>query len=105
MATLVYGPHNLEIDFEERVLAHLKVAVLSKLRRNESFSLSWVEDASTGHGRSSLWMHPAVPLHFRFAESHQPKLNRAWIEQMLSLASMHGELVILPEPEEQRQDV
>ncbi|WKK73021.1 hypothetical protein Q0F99_09270 [Rathayibacter oskolensis] len=61
MATLTYGPQNLEIEFEERVLAHLKVAVLSKLRRNEAFSLSWSEDASTGHGRSSVWLHPSVP--------------------------------------------
>ncbi|WP_367948644.1 hypothetical protein [Rathayibacter sp. VKM Ac-2857] len=103
MATLTYGPQNLEIEFEERVLAHLKVAVLSKLRRNEAFSLSWTEDASTGHGRSSVWLHPSVPLHFRFADTHQPKLNRAWIEQMLSVASMHGELSVLPEPEEPRQ--
>jgi hypothetical protein len=102
VATLIYGPQNLEIEFEERVLAHLKVAVLSKLRRNEAFSLSWAEDASTGHGRSSVWLHPAVPLHFRFRETHQQKLNRAWIEQMLSAASMHGELAVTPEPQEPR---
>jgi hypothetical protein len=103
VATLTYGPQNLEIEFEERVLAHLKVAVLSKLRRNEAFSLSWTEDASSGHGRSSVWLHPSVPLHFRFRDTHQPKLNRAWIEQMLSVASMHGELSVIPEPAEQRQ--
>ena len=74
--------------------------MLSKLRRNEAFSLSWTEDASTGHGRSSVWLHPAVPLHFQFREAHQQKLNRAWIEQFVSSANNTGEMLVVPEPQE-----
>lgn len=52
------GPHMIKID--DRVLAHLKVLVGSKLRRNEPFLLSWQEPADEGHGRSSVWIHTAV---------------------------------------------
>ncbi|NQX28427.1 hypothetical protein HQQ81_13855 [Microbacteriaceae bacterium VKM Ac-2854] len=98
MATLIYGPQNLHVEFDERVLAHVKVAVLAKLRRSESFSLSWVEGESAGHGRSSIWLNPAVPLQFRFRERSRQRLNRAWVEEMLQSANLHGELTIGPEP-------
>lgn len=98
MATLIYGPQNLHVEFDERVLAHVKVAVLAKLRRSESFSLSWVEGEAAGHGRSSIWLNPAVALQFRFRERSRQRLNRAWVEQMLESANLHGELTIGPEP-------
>lgn len=98
MGTLIYGPQALEIELDDRVLAHLRVVVLSKLRRAEAFSLSWIENESTGHGRSSIWLHPAVPVRFRFRETAPPHLNRAWIDQMMEEAGVHGELVLGPEP-------
>lgn len=41
MGTLHYGGSEAPIHIEERALAHLKVIVATKLRRNESFTLSW----------------------------------------------------------------
>ena len=40
MGTMQYGSGS-EIQIEDRALAHLKVAIATKLRRNESFTLSW----------------------------------------------------------------
>ncbi|NQX12507.1 hypothetical protein HQQ80_12775 [Microbacteriaceae bacterium VKM Ac-2855] len=100
MATLIYGPQRLEVEFGERELAHLKVAVLAKLRRSESFSLAWTEPERHGHGRSSIWVHPAIAMQFRFRERSRQRLNRAWVEQMLEAASLHGELTMMPEPTE-----
>ncbi|QHC67783.1 hypothetical protein Q0F99_04455 [Rathayibacter oskolensis] len=99
MGRLIYGPQSLEIDFDDRLLAHLKVAMLTKMRRNESFSLSWAEPESTGFGRSSVWIHPTTPLHFRFHVAKRPALNRTWIEQFVSVANNTGEMVVGPEPE------
>ncbi|AJM77031.1 hypothetical protein [Rathayibacter toxicus] len=99
MGRLIYGPQSLEIELDDRLLAHLKVAMLAKMRRNESFSLSWTEPESSGHGRSSVWVHPTTPLHFRFSGSKRPSLNRAWIEQFMAGANNTGEMNIIPEPD------
>ncbi len=100
MGRLVYGSGETEIDFDDRVLAHLKVVMVTKLRRDESFLLSWQHGQEDGSGRSSIWVHPAIPLHFRFYGNKQPPLNRAWIEEMMLSANSTGGLRIVPEPEE-----
>lgn len=98
MGRLIYGPQALEIDFDDRLLAHLKVAMFTKMRRNESFSLSWREPESMGYGRSSVWVHPSTPLHYRFHGSKRPALNRAWIEQLVASANNTGEMTVMSEP-------
>ncbi|MCJ1686436.1 MULTISPECIES: hypothetical protein [Rathayibacter] len=100
MGRLIYGPQSLEIDFDDRLLAHLKVAMFAKMRRNESFSLSWTEPESSGYGRSSVWIHPTTPLHFRFHGGRRPALNRAWIDELIAHANSTGELVLTEEPPE-----
>lgn len=102
MGKLIYGSPGTEIEIEDRVLAHLKVAIIAKLRRNENFSLSWQHGQEGGGGRSTIWIHPAIPLHFKFSGNRQPTLNRAWIEAMLHTANSTAGLQIVPEPEEQR---
>ncbi|PPG65692.1 hypothetical protein C5C31_03375 [Rathayibacter rathayi] len=100
MGRLIYGPQSLEIEFEDRLLAHLKVAMFTKMRRNESFSLSWSEPESSVYGRSSIWVHPATALHFRFHGSKRPSLNRQWIEQFIASANTTGEMTVASEPPE-----
>lgn len=46
MGTIRYGDSN-EIHIEDRALSHLKVAIATKLRRNESFTLSWKHPEGT----------------------------------------------------------
>lgn len=94
MGKLIYG-HNEVIDIEDRLLAHLKMAIVTKLRRDEKFSLSWVHE---GAGRSTIWIHPSIPLQFRFDGSRQPALNRAWVEALLTSANSTGGLQLVPEP-------
>ncbi len=100
MGTLLYGSPPSEIPMEDRLLAHLKVVIVNKLRRSEPFLLSWEISPADGSGRRSVWMHESIPLQFRFVGSRVPVLNSAWIEQMM-LASMSSEgLRIMPEPPE-----
>jgi len=81
MGLLVYaGSESYEI--EDRVLAHAKIAITSKLRRNECFLLNWSVPASSGSGRVSIWLSPAIPLQFRFSGSKPPELNRVWLEAL-----------------------
>jgi hypothetical protein len=81
MGVLVYaGSESYEI--EDRALAHVKIAITSKLRRNESFLLNWSVPASAGSGRVSIWLSPAIPLQFRFSGSKPLELSRIWLEAL-----------------------
>ncbi|WP_259537315.1 DUF7882 family protein [Herbiconiux daphne] len=97
MGVLMYGPSASEIDIDDRLLAHLKVVMLSKLRRSESFTISWDIDPDQGSGRETIWIHPAIPLRFRFSGSRPPQLNRAWLDQ-LARAANRGDLRLSTEP-------
>lgn len=83
-------------QFDDRVLAHLQVVMLNKLRRRESFSFSWEEP----RGLVSIWVHPSVALQFIYSGSRTPSLNRSWLELLADSANSTGGLHTLPEPPE-----
>jgi hypothetical protein len=86
MGTLTYAGVDYTID--DRVLAHLKIAITAKLRVGEAFLLNWAIPATEGSGRISLWISPQISLTYRFAGSKPPELNRRWIDALTR--SSHG---------------
>ncbi|HWT32312.1 MAG TPA: ATP-dependent DNA ligase [Microbacterium sp.] len=90
----------VKVDLDDRVLAHLVVVIGAKLRRGESFHFSWREDLSVGGGRTTVWMHPGVPLVYKFSGSRRPSLNRAWVDALAMTANTPGGLYVVPEPAE-----
>jgi hypothetical protein len=100
---LLYGRPAEEIEIEDRMLAHLKIVILAKLRRSEAFAFSFQHDVSDGSGRSTIWLHPSIPLQFNFLGSQQPAINRAWLEALVVAANSVDGLRILPEPTEERE--
>ncbi len=100
MGKFIYGTPAIAVDFDDRVLAHLKVVMLAKVRRGESFMLNWDYEAAAGSGHSSIWIHPSIPLQFDFLGSREPALNRTWIEELVKLSNTPGGLRIIPEPPE-----
>ena len=100
MGKLVYG-HHASLDVEDRLLAHLKLAVVAKLRRDEKFTISWMHE--DGSGRSTVWVHPSIPLQFQFDGSRAPIINRAWVEALMMSANSTGGLQMVPEPPAQPQ--
>ncbi len=98
MGTLHYGGSENPIHIEERALAHLKVVVATKLRRNESFTLSWRHpEGDESHGRSTIWLHPSIPLRFTFDEPGAPELNLKWVEALMHSASSSGGITLVDE--------
>jgi hypothetical protein len=72
-------------DFEDRFLAHVQVVLAQKMRRHESFLLSWTAPAhEEAYGRVSVWISPAAVVSFRFAGSRTAALNHAWLETMIT---------------------
>ncbi|RNE62628.1 DUF7882 family protein [Cryobacterium tepidiphilum] len=98
MGKLIYGSPGTAIEIEDRALAHLKVAMLAKLRRDEKFALSWQHGAEGGGGRSTVWVHPSIPLQFIFNGGKQPTLNKAWVELLVETANSGSGIQLLPEP-------
>lgn len=97
MGTLRYGGSNDGIPIEDRALAHLKVAIATKLRRNESFTLSWRDPENGEHGRETIWLHPSIPLRFVFASPETPQLSREWIENLAHSANSSGGITLVEE--------
>jgi hypothetical protein len=97
MGKLTYDS-TVVVDFDDRLLAHLQMVIATKLRRGESFAFSWRDDAAVGDGRTTIWLHPALPLVFKYYGGKQPAINRAWVEALLQTANSSAGLHIVPEP-------
>lgn len=94
---IYYGGAAEPISVEDRALAHLKVVIATKLRRNESFTLSWRHPEGDRPGRSTIWLHPSIPLRFVFDEPEQPTLSAEWITAMANSANSSGGITLVPE--------
>jgi hypothetical protein len=89
---------SIKVDIEDRALAHLKLAITTKLRRGESFCFSWRDDASIGDGRTTVWLNPTSNIVFKFYGSRPPQLNPAWIDALTFVANTPNGLHLVPEP-------
>jgi hypothetical protein len=99
MGYLLYGRPPEEIEVDDRTLAHLKMVILAKLRRDESFAFSFEHGSGEiASGRSTIWMHHSIPLQFNFIESKQGQINREWLDELVKAANSVDGLRILPEP-------
>ena len=97
MGWLYYGDSQDPIDIEDRALAHLKVVIATKLCRNESFTLSWQHPAEDPTGRSTIWLHPSIPLRFVFDDPEPAELSRDWIEDLAMSANSSGGINLVAE--------
>lgn len=95
MGSLRYGSEHLELD--DRSLAHVQLAIVAKLRKHESFLLSWDVDPSRGSGRYSAWIDTGIPIVFRFDGSRPIAINRNWLDAMLERSYTVAGLEIMPE--------
>ncbi|WP_336658929.1 DUF7882 family protein [Leucobacter sp. USHLN153] len=97
MGILLHGSN--EYAFEDRLLAHLKMAIAQKLRKQESFFLSWAKRAEDGGGRVSIWLSPGTDIAFHFHGSKPPELNVVWVKALAATSHTHRGLVVISEEE------
>lgn len=98
MGQLIYSGEVLDLRIDDRALTHLQIVIVNMLRREHRFVFSWKDDVVHGDGRSSIWLHPGVSLHFRFAGSRVPSINRSWLDELYTAATSGAGLVLTPEP-------
>ena len=97
MGYLIYGPTGTKVEIDDRALAHLKVVMLTKLRRGEGFAFSWDKGAENGSGRDTMWLNPSIGLEFQFVGNRQASLNKVWLDELMASANSSGGLHVLPE--------
>jgi hypothetical protein len=97
VGTIYYGGSATPIHIDDRALAHLKVVIATKLRRSESFTVTWRHPEDQPRGRSTIWLHPSIPLRFVFDDPEPTELSRDWIEELASSANSSGGITLVAE--------
>lgn len=94
---LYYGDGVHRIRIGDHALAHLRVVMATKLRRSESFTLSWHHPDDHPEARTTLWLHPSIPLRVVLDAADPPPLDREWLEELARSAAAPGGIVLGPE--------
>jgi hypothetical protein len=94
MGLLYYGAEAQPIEMPDRILAHVKVVATTKLRRNESFTMTWKHPDGGPAGRTSVWMQPAIPLRFVFASAEPETLDPDYLRTLANAAAGSGGMMI-----------
>lgn len=94
MGQLFYGNSDDSIVLPDRLLAHLKVIATTKLRRGESFTLTWTHPHGEPAGRSAIWLQASIPLRFVFDSPEPERLDPALLQKYANGAMSSGGLVL-----------
>ena len=94
MGYLYYGDNTPPLEIPDRLLAHIKVVITTKLRRRESFTLSCRHESAAPSGRSSLWLQESIPLRFVFDRAEAEELDPFLLREFAEQATMNGGLMI-----------
>ena len=94
MGAIFYGGEATRIEVDDRALAHLKVVIATKLRRGESFTVSWQHPEDQPRGRSTIWVHPSIPLRFVFDDPEPAVLSREWLAALANSAHSSGGIIL-----------
>ncbi|MDF2665210.1 MAG: ABC-type oligopeptide transport system, ATPase component [Microbacterium sp.] len=81
MAKLYYGSDTAPVTLPDRLLGYIKVITATKLRRGESFTLTW-SGAEGENGRSTIWLQPSIPLRFVFGSAEPEQLSGEYLRAL-----------------------
>lgn len=81
MAKLYYGSDTAPVTLPDRLLGYIKVITATKLRRGESFTLTW-SGADDETGRSTIWLQPSIPLRFVFDSPEPEQLSGEYLRAL-----------------------
>jgi len=94
MGRLKYDHSAPPIAIDDETLAHLKIVIGTKLRRNESFLMTWLRGKGAEDARTTIWVHPAIPIQFGFDTAVLPHIEPERITAIMTALNATGELVL-----------
>ncbi|KEP75998.1 von Willebrand factor A [Microbacterium sp. SUBG005] len=93
MGKLFYGSDARPIEIDDRLLQYLQVVLATKLRRGESFTLTWTDLASE-HSRTTLWVQPSIAMRFQYSSPEPERLSGAYLRRLADQAAMSSGLML-----------
>jgi hypothetical protein len=97
MGTLAIGSNGTLIDIDDRTLGHLRVVILAKLRRGESFAFNWDHAEVDEMAAATTWMQPTMEVEFSFDTEEPVVINKRWADRLMHSANSVKGLEIIPE--------
>lgn len=91
------------IDIDDRLLQYLQVVLSIKLRRNESFTITWT-DIEAQHSRTTLWIQPAISMRFVYSSAESQRLSGGYLRQLADQAAMSSGLMLNAATWQQQED-
>jgi hypothetical protein len=82
VGVLVYGKLT-SLEVADDSLAYLQVVIGANLRVKQSFYISWRNLPGTGDGRTTVWIHPDLPLVFKYTKPGQRALDTAKLQDFI----------------------
>ena len=94
MGMLYYGSATSPVHIDDELLAHLKVLMMTKLRRGESFTMTWRHDATSPPGRSTIWLAPSIALRLTFDDAEPCALDPRLLRELAEGVARTGSLIL-----------
>jgi hypothetical protein len=94
MGRLYYGNSADAIEISDRSLGYLRAIATAKLRRSESFTVSWRHESGGTPGRSTIWLHGSIPLRFEFSSAQSEPLDRRRLDELARAANSSAGVTI-----------
>jgi hypothetical protein len=87
-------------EMEDRLLTHLQIVIIQKIRRRAGFMLTFPLDGRDGPTSNTIWINHGSRLHFAFNGSRHPEINKRWLEALMesSNSTIGLDLDRVPEP-------
>jgi len=85
MGQLFYGSSERAIEVDDALLMHAQLVAFTKLRRGESFLISWKRPS--GSGRETIWVHSSIPLRFVCESDEDVQLDARLLEELAQAAA------------------
>ena len=64
---------------------------------SHALAVSWRHPEDQPRGRSTIWLHPSIPLRFVFEDPEPTVLSREWLEELASSANSSGGIMLVAE--------
>ncbi|MCW2164848.1 hypothetical protein B0I12_001983 [Microbacterium hydrothermale] len=103
MGMLFYSADTQPLQIDDRLLQYLQVVLSTKLRRGESFTITWTDKAE-GHARTTLWVQPSISMRFQYSSAESARLSGGYLRQLADQASMSSGLLLNAETWQQHED-
>lgn len=103
MGKLFYGSDPQPIEIDDRLLQYLQVVLSTKLRRGESFTITWT-DTDSQHNRTTLWIQPAIAMRFQYSSPDSQRLSGGYLRELADHAALSSGLMLNAATWQQQED-